>query len=155
MKCLKHYERDAVSQCVDCGKALCPECTNKFHTPLCDQCSLNRISISKKLLIKNTAIMVVLFIVGFFNAQSGEVDFSSRLLMGYAFAGIPWGWSILNSITPNIFLFMPIIGWIMYFAFKIMLSMLIGMFVTPYKIYTIYKGINDAKFMENYTKNAV
>jgi B-box zinc finger. len=152
MKCSKHYERDAVSQCVDCGKALCPECTEKFNVPLCDQCALNRINADKQLLVKNSVIMIVLFVVGFL--WSGQEGFFQRILMGYFFAGIPWGWSILTKITPSMFLFMSWIGWLIYFLVKLMLSMLIGMFVTPYKIYKIIKGLSDAKALENYTKGA-
>lgn len=152
MKCSKHYERDAVSQCVDCGKALCPECTEKFTVPLCDQCALNRINADKQLLVKNSIIMIVLFIIGFL--WSEQESFFQRILLGYFFAGIPWGWSILTKITPNMFLFMSWFGWIIYFFIKLMLSMFIGMFVTPYKIYKIIKGLSNAKALENYAKGA-
>ncbi len=153
MKCANHYDRDAVSTCLDCGKALCPECTNKFGVPLCDNCSLNRISANKQLLIKNSAIMAVLFVIGFI--VSGEEGFFGRLLTGYIFAGIPWGWSILNMITPSIFLFLPLIGWAIYFLVKLTIAMAIGVFATPYKIFKVIKGLNESKSMEAYTKNVV
>lgn len=148
MKCHKHYAKDAVSQCVDCGKALCPECTNKFSVPLCDMCELSRISANKSLLIKNSIIMVVAFIIGFSTQQP---DFGSRLLFGLFCAGVPWGWGALNRITPNIFLFLPLVGWLIYFFSKLVLSMMIGIFITPFKIYGIIKGLNVAKELENYT----
>ncbi|MCB2339061.1 DUF2180 family protein [Clostridium estertheticum] len=151
MKCYNHNEKDVVSQCIDCGKGLCPECTNKFSIPICDQCELSRINADKQLLVKNSIIMVVLFILGFSNA-SGQ-GFFSRLLGGYFFAGIPWGWSILSKITPNMFLFMSWIGWLIYFMVKLAIAVLIGMFVTPYKIYKIIKGLSNAKFLENYTNS--
>lgn len=151
MKCSKHYDRDAVSTCVDCGKALCPECTNKFAIPLCDQCTLSRNSANKNLFIKNTVIMTVFFIIGFSQGNSGNLF--DKLFTGYFFAGIPWGWSALNKITPNIFLFMSWAGWLIYFMVKIILSMIIGMFVTPFKIYGIIKGLSDAKTLEKYTSN--
>lgn len=151
MKCSKHYERDAVSQCIDCGKALCPDCTNKFSQPLCDQCALNRINANKQLLVKNTIIMIALFIFGF--ASNSGAGFFQRIFAGYFFAGIPWGWSILTKITPNMFLFMSWIGWLIYFLTKCLISMFIGMFVTPYKIYKILKGLSEAKSLENYTRD--
>lgn len=151
MKCFKHYDRDAVSQCVDCGKALCPECTNKFNIPLCDQCALNRITANKNLLIKNSVIMIVLFIFGFQFIGDRFTGFGQRLFDGYFLAGIPWGWSVLNKITPDIFLCMSFVGWIIYFVIKILISMLIGMFVTPYKIYKIVTGLKNAKELQNYT----
>lgn len=150
MKCHKHYDMDAVSNCVDCGKAMCPQCTEKFTFPICDSCNLSKITADKNKLIKNSVIMAVLFIFGFFNSEEG---FFSALLFGYFLAGIPWGWSTLNKITPNIFLFMPIIGWVIYFIMKLALSATIGMFVTPYKIYQIVTGLKNAKLLTEYTMN--
>jgi hypothetical protein len=102
MKCYKHYERDSVAQCIDCGKALCPECSNKFTKPICDQCELERIANDRRLLIKNSIIMVIMFIIGF--SLNEGTPLATRLLAGYFFAGIPWGWSILTSITPGFFI---------------------------------------------------
>ncbi|MGG7619550.1 hypothetical protein [Bacillus coreaensis] len=149
MKCHKHYEMDAVSTCVDCGKALCPQCSEKFTFPICDSCNLTRIKNDKNLLVKNSIIMAILFIIGFSSSSGG---FFGALLLGYFFAGIPWGWSALNKITPNIFLFMPLIGWVIYFGIKLVLSLLIGMFVTPFKIYQIVKGMKEVKELEEYTR---
>ena len=44
------------------------------------------------------------------------------------------GWKTLNMITPNIFLIMPIIGWVIFFLIKGALSLIIGMFVAPFVI---------------------
>lgn len=149
MKCYKHYEMDAVSSCTDCGKTMCPQCTQKYTFPICDSCNLVRIKADKNQLIKNSVIMVILFIIGFdFGSSSGLF---LGLLSGYFFAGIPWGWSVLNRITPNIFLFMPLIGWVIYFGMKLGLSLMIGMFVTPYKIYQVVNGLKRAKELEEYT----
>ena len=87
--------------------------------------------------------MVVLFIFGL--SQGGNIVFALGL------AGVPWGWSALNRITPNIFLIMPIIGWVIYFIIKFALSMCIGIFVLPYQIFKIIKGIKDSKNLEDYT----
>lgn len=149
MKCHKHYDMDAVSQCLDCGKALCPQCSEKFTIPICDNCNLERIKNDRSVLVKNTVIMIVLFIFGFITSDS---NFFMAILSGYFFAGIPWGWSALNKITPNIFLFMPVIGWIIYFGIKLAVSLMIGMFVTPFKIYQIVKGLKETKQLEEYTR---
>ena len=45
-----------------------------------------------------------------------------------------FGWKALNKIQPNIFLIMPIVGWIIFFLVKGILSVIIGIFVTPYII---------------------
>jgi hypothetical protein len=154
MKCANHYDRDVVAQCIDCGKGLCPECADKFSMPICDSCELKRINADKSVLVKNSILMVVLAVIGFiFMAQDGNNSFLYCVMAAYLFAGIPWGWSFLNRITPNMFLFLSWFGWFVYFIFKLLLSMLIGMFVTPYKIYKIAKGLYRANALENYTKN--
>ncbi len=38
MKCYHHPDRDAVSTCSVCGKALCKECTDKYSPILCEKC---------------------------------------------------------------------------------------------------------------------
>ncbi len=154
MKCHVHYESDAVAQCSDCGKGLCPSCSDKYHIPLCNNCALSRVSANKQLLFRNTALMVILFSIGVAIAMDSNSDFVDTLLMGYMFAGIPWGWSVLNMITPNIFLIMPIVGWLIYFGVKFSLAMVIGMFVTPFKLFQIVKGMVDAKNMSNYAKSS-
>ena len=45
-----------------------------------------------------------------------------------------FGWRALRKITPRIFLIMPIIGWIIFFLIKAILSFIIGVFVAPYVI---------------------
>lgn len=42
-----------------------------------------------------------------------------------------FGWKILSRLTPNIFLVMPVGGWIAYYFVKAALSLFIGVFVTP------------------------
>lgn len=153
MKCYAHYEMDAVSHCLDCGKAMCPECTHRFSIPICNGCNLVRINYDRNLLVKNSIWMAVLFIMGFFwDNRDGFID---SLFMGYLFAGIPWGWSALNRITPNVFLIMPLIGWVIYFVFKLFVSLAIGMFITPFKIRKVVKGLQEAKKLEEYTKQAM
>lgn len=45
-----------------------------------------------------------------------------------------FGWKALDKIQPRIFLFMPIIGWVIYVAVKGTLSVFIGLFVAPFII---------------------
>ena len=45
-----------------------------------------------------------------------------------------FGWKALNRITPDIFLWMSITGWLVYFLIKGLLSLLIGAFVAPFQI---------------------
>lgn len=54
-----------------------------------------------------------------------------------------FGWKSLNKITPDIFLFMPIIGWVIFFVVKGILSVVVGLFTTPY-----YLGKKLAEFIQ-------
>ena len=71
-------------------------------------------------------------------------------ILGIAFAGIPTGWRALNRITPDIFLILPIAGWIIFYLIKGTLALIVGIIMLPFK--TI-KGIVDyakAKKLDNY-----
>jgi len=56
------------------------------------------------------------------------------LLAGITILLTYFGWKALNKIQPSIFLFMPLIGWFIYFVAKWLLSMLVGSFVAPFVI---------------------
>ncbi len=45
-----------------------------------------------------------------------------------------FGWRVLDFITPNIFLIMPIGGWILYYVIRGALSFMVGFFVAPFQI---------------------
>lgn len=42
------------------------------------------------------------------------------------------GWKMLTAIQPAMFIWMPIIGWIIYFVVKAAVAAMIGLFVMPY-----------------------
>ncbi|MGC9352490.1 MAG: hypothetical protein ACP5D9_01560 [Mariniphaga sp.] len=41
------------------------------------------------------------------------------------------GWKTLIRITPQVFLFLPILGWVFYFLIKAFLSMVVGLVAFP------------------------
>lgn len=45
-----------------------------------------------------------------------------------------FGWQALNMITPQMFVWMPLKGWVIYFVVKFLLSIIVGMFVAPFQI---------------------
>lgn len=147
MKCSKHYEKDEESKCINCGKALCSQCMNEFNEPLCDQCASNKISEYKKLLLKNSILIVGLFTLGFIFIGYISTDFVQRLFSGYFLAAIPCGWSSLKEKMPN--MFSPSstagAGSIIYILIILFMSMIIGIFVTPFKMYKIISGIQGCK----------
>lgn len=45
-----------------------------------------------------------------------------------------FGWITLDRIQPALFIWMPIIGWVIYIFVKLIIAYIIGLFVAPYKI---------------------
>lgn len=48
-----------------------------------------------------------------------------------------FGWKALNFITPNIFLIMPLAGWLIYFTIKGIIAFFIGFIIAPFQIGTM------------------
>jgi len=141
MNCYNHPTQIAVAQCSDCGKGLCSQCATAYSIPICNTCNKSRISNEKVRIIKEL-IFTVIFGVGL-AYLFGEViffkgaSFSSKTIIGYyiiytyLFAGIVSGWKTLTSITPRMFLFLPLLGWVIYFVIKLSLSAVIGIVMLP------------------------
>lgn len=56
-----------------------------------------------------------------------------------------FGWKKLNQIQPSMFIWMPIVGWLIYFLIKFIISAFVGLFVAPFTIGTmIAEQINGA-----------
>ena len=78
-----------------------------------------------------TIVMTILLFGIFLLVAHFEIQF-----MIYIIAAVCtyFGWKALNFITPNIFLIMPIAGWIIYFVIKFIVALAIGVFVAPFQI---------------------
>lgn len=139
MKCCNHFDRDSVSRCLDCGRGLCDECTNFYSMPICEHCNLMRANAVQSDILKNLFIMAVLFVFGFYLVYSDGKTIIEGLMTGYVLAGIPWGWSVLTMITPRVFLFMSVVGWLIYFVVKFSIAAFIGWIIMPFKLYQYVK----------------
>ena len=124
MYCYKHHNEDAVAQCSECSRGLCAECARKISPPLCVDCAKDYSREVKSEMVKNIAISIVFMIIGIILIKNP---------LGFLLAGIPYGWSILNSITPDMFLWLSWVGWIVYFIIKLVLSYVIGLVALPIK----------------------
>ena len=125
MACYKHLDRESVAQCVDCGRNLCAECADAFHPSLYVGCATERAAAIKRELVKNIVISIVLMVIGVVIIKNP---------LGILLAGIPYGWAILNSITPSMFLWMSWVGWLIYFFIKLLLAYVIGLIALPIKL---------------------
>lgn len=154
MKCYHHPDRDAVASCSECGKGLCRECSDRWDPPLCDQCAGGRIQDQRDQVQKLTRLSVILFfvwailgsILGIGTCISEgtllriPLGILQSIMTAYIVAGIPCGWSVLTGITPNIFLILPLIGWVVYFVIKFCLAVFVGVVAFPYRLYQVHKG---------------
>ena len=145
MSCGIHPNREHVGVCCDCGQQLCSECTNKFNPPSCPNCMLAWGQKIKKDLILKSVISVVVFALWLIYGISLMANGFSILIGCLMFAGIPWGWNALTKITPKMFLFLPLVGWGIYFGIKLLISLFIGLFCAPFQIIKILKGIKLAE----------
>lgn len=141
MNCFYHKDRVATATCRKCGRELCSECASLFSPTMCADCAGQIAAENKAAMTKNIAISILLMIAGIVIIQNP---------MGFLLAGIPSGWRFLNRITPSMFLWMPLVGWIIYFFIKLTLSYFIGLFVLPVTLIRNIKAITDAKKVEEY-----
>jgi hypothetical protein len=72
-------------------------------------------------------------IIGFLDGGILSGDLSgmvmSIVVSGAMFGGLRYGWKALTFITPNIFIIMPIIGWVIYFLIKLVIALVIASFI--------------------------
>lgn len=82
------------------------------------------------------AVMIVIIYCIIFGCLSIVASIDGTEVIGGIVAIICafFGWKALDKIQPKIFLFMPIIGWVIYVAVKGTLSIFIGLFVAPFVI---------------------
>lgn len=142
MKCFCHNDRDAVAQCSKCGKFLCSECAEAWEPPLCPSCGKAISSYNKSSAAASLILTMILFALGsvftgyaYFSNDSNFYSFGEKIFgivfFGYVTASIPSGWRSLSGITSNFFLILPGIGWLFYFAIKLVLSSLVGFVMLP------------------------
>ncbi len=140
MNCHKHTTQPAVAQCLDCGKGLCSQCASAYSIPVCVPCNKSRIGGERVGIIKEMLLTFGLgALLAYFFYQWTNGGHSYPLLYNivsfvmpfYIFSGIVPGWQTLTRITPAVFLFLPIIGWVLYLIVKLALSLVIGLVMLP------------------------
>ncbi|MDN4605877.1 hypothetical protein [Sporosarcina highlanderae] len=160
MKCYKHNKLDAVATCNNCGKGLCNECSDEFQPISCQRCALQNNETFKSGLMVQLIVPIVIFIsifvfslVFMFSALKSLDDsigplsyllfFIGVLINSYAIATVPFGWRFLNKLTPDVFLFLPIAGWLFYFGVKFAISLSLGWIIAPFAVWRIKKDLKS------------
>jgi len=148
MNCFNHPIENAVASCQDCQKGLCTKCATNFSLPICTSCNSKRKKTQKRTIYKEFFVMLVLgFLFCFFllymnspihNLTLKQPSTPKAFLIFQGFytgAALVAGWKTLNRITPSFFLFLPLIGWVVYFAVKFLLSGFLGVFMLPIRLF--------------------
>lgn len=143
MNCFNHPTQVAVAQCCDCSKGQCPNCAKLYSTPICKPCNDRRIKNERSRIIKE---MLFTYVIGFLftlffvkllssptrtGSEGIQLNTVSYIIIFYISAGIIAGWQTLNRITPRMFLFLPLVGWLIYFSLKLFLSVYVGLVMLP------------------------
>jgi len=138
MNCYNHSEEIAVASCIDCGKGLCKNCASLYQIPICNECNEKRSKSEKQAIFKQYIPSAMFFIAGLiFGLKVIKYDVYMSIIFAYMIAGAFWGWKVISFIQPKMFLFLPIIGWMFYFFFKFILSMIVGIVAMPIGIIRI------------------
>lgn len=80
-------------------------------------------------------VLTVVFAVIIWGILGALLQTSSNFILAITLIACGYfGWKSLNKITPDIFLIMPVVGWLFYFSIKGLLSIIIGAIIAPYWI---------------------
>lgn len=156
MKCYYHEERDSVGRCTECGKELCKECVDIYNPPLCTDCAAQISKEHKYDLIKRILTSILCVIGGFFLYAIFGAELMPSVplpVMLLLFAGLPYGWDLLDKSSSNVFVLLPGIGWLIYMAFKLALAFCIGWIVLVVEMIKIIVEIIQHKRLSAYIKS--
>jgi hypothetical protein len=150
MNCYYHPQTTIVATCPDCTKGLCANCSTQYNLPICQACNSARATSEKNSILIELGWMVGAVIVGIifsikvpgFKAMFLRQPLSA-IVFFYLLVSIVTGWRQLNKLTSSYFLFLPLIGWLIYFFVKFYASAFVGLFVTPVRIYKNVKRLKE------------
>lgn len=60
-----------------------------------------------------------------------EIPFTAPIVLLFA---VIFGWRFINFLTPAMFVWMPLAGWLIYFTVKFFVAALLGLLIVPYKL---------------------
>lgn len=80
-------------------------------------------------------VLTIVFAAIIYGILMAALQTDNTVLLGIVLLSCGYfGWQSLNKITPNIFLWMPLAGWAIYFLVKGLLSIIVGAFIAPFWI---------------------
>lgn len=91
--------------------------------------------------MRNTNSLKIIIIVALYILEFGLIFLSNGNLALLALVCAIIGWRAITMIQPSMFIWMPLVGWIIYFIIKFIIAYFVGLFIAPY---TIGNKIADA-----------
>ena len=136
MNCITHRNKEIVRYCKTCGAPICDVCNSQFDG-ICADCAQKEVNRGIREVVERIGFGVVggtigllIVIWAIISGETPDVSFPKQLLayllLIIVFAGAPYGWNALSMITSKFFLFLPIVGWVIYFFVKLQLAFMIG-----------------------------
>jgi hypothetical protein len=78
-------------------------------------------------------VLTIVFAAIIYGVLMAALQTDNTVILGVVLIACGYfGWQSLNKITPNIFLWMPLAGWAIYFLVKGLLSIFVGAFIAPF-----------------------
>lgn len=154
MNCFYHRETEAAAACNNCGRPLCRHCASLYKMPLCAECAKAEVEALQEDIKKLTVTGIVIGVASLIGLLiSGVGNGNGHMLLlaiptAYIAGSIPFGWRTLTSITPKMFVFLPLLGWVIYFVIKFYIALLIGWVACPIKIYKTRQTISSFEEIE-------
>jgi len=156
MNCSAHGAVPAVASCGACGRGLCGACADDYEPPTCAGCAAKAARGERAILKRQLAMSVVLLAAGAAFGQTAAATpgvqppsptWLAIVGMAYLFAGTPYGWRSLSSGTSRLsrlFLRLPVMGRVFYFAYKLSASAMVGAVVMPFKVWAAVRTLRAA-----------
>lgn len=85
-----------------------------------------KVSIGKSILVGLLTAIIYIVVLAV-AALISERTYDAFIYIVFAY----FGWKMLNRIQPAMFIWMPLVGWIIYLSVKFFLAAMIGAFVAP------------------------
>jgi len=163
MKCYYHPERDAVSQCFECGRGLCKECFD-YNENICKNCTIKSEDQLKEVQEKTqeeegkyikkkivylfiSFVLAGILVINIFSPTKSFEEFLWTIFFLFLLGSIPSGYRAMTRITQNkilpdnvdnrVVLFPGAI--IILYIVKAVIGYFIGIFAFFYEIYEIIK----------------
>jgi hypothetical protein len=133
---IAHPNQGAVAQCTTCSRGLCPDCAPRFEPPSCDACVVNNNTRAERELWTGLVITAAIAFASPFFLRSAGIPLGQSLFTGVQFAFAWWGWKFLSAHLPSLSR-AALATWFVYFFFKLVASMFIGLVVGPYQLYRL------------------